>query len=552
MRLLSLILALLLAACSSQGSVSKTSENETNLLAAYTTVRLEADLSGLSDATKRMLPLLIEAAREMDQIYWLEVSGPQDSVLAAIANPDLRRFAEINYGPWDRLNGNEPFIPEAGAMPPGANFYPHDITTAEFDSAASTAPDGGAALRSLYTLVRRDERGRLTTLPYHVAFRTQVERAAAKLRQAAALAEDAGLKNYLELRAAALLSDDYQPSDMAWMDMKTNPIDIVIGPIETYDDQLYGYKAAHEAYVLVKDQAWSNRLSRYAALLPSLQRGLPVSASYKREIPGADSDLNAYDVLYYAGQANAGSKTIAINLPNDESVQLAKGARRLQLKNAVRAKFDRILMPIADLLIAPEQREFLSFDAFFENTMFHEVAHGLGIKNTLTGGRTVREALQEQASSLEEGKADVLGLYMVTALATQGELGDKDLRNNQVTFLASIFRSVRFGAASAHGRANVARFNYFEDMGAFTRDSLTGTYRVDFDRMRIATDSLSAKILRFQGDGDLEGVRAWMNSMATIRPILRADLDRLSGAGIPVDIIFEQGPEVLGLPATAH
>jgi hypothetical protein len=312
---------------------------------------------------------------------------------------------------------------------------------------------------------------------------------------------------------------------------------------------LLGLKAAHEAYVLVKDREWSDRLSRYAALLPSLQQGLPVSAEYKRETPGADSDLNAYDVLYYAGQANAGSKTIAINLPNDEQVQLAKGARRLQLKNAVRAKFDRILMPIAEVLIAPDQREYLSFDAFFENTMFHEVAHGLGIKNTITDKRTVREAMQEHAGTLEEGKADVLGLYMIAALAERGELGDKDLRANQVTFLASVFRSVRFGASSAHGRANVARFNYFDAMGAFTRDSATGTYRVDFDRMRAATDSLSAKILRFQGDGDYAGVQAWMDSVGGIRPTLQGDLDRLAAAGIPVDIIFEQGTDVLGLAA---
>ncbi len=550
------ILPLLVAACST-GSPSPGEENPSgtsaqDLLATYTTVRLDADLSGLTDSTRRMLPLLIDAAKEMDEIYWLEVSGSKDSILDAIPSPDLRRFAEINYGPWDRLNGNQPFLAEVGTMPLGANFYPHDITTTEFDSAAAAAPDGGAALRSLYTLVRRDGQGRLMAIPYHVAFRPQVQRAAARLREAAALAEDASLKRYLELRAAALLDDDYQPSDLAWMDMKTNPIDVVIGPIETYDDQVYGAKAAHEAYVLVKDREWSDRLSRYAALLPSLQRGLPVPAAYKQETPGTDSDLNAYDVLYYAGQANAGSKTIAINLPNDEEVQLAKGARRLQLKNAVRAKFDRILMPIADLLIAPDQREHLSFDAFFENTMFHEVAHGLGIKRTLAGRATVREALREQASSLEEGKADVLGLYMVAALTDRGELGTKDIRTNYVTFLASIFRSVRFGASNAHGRANVARFNYFAGMGAFTRDSTTGTYRVDFDRMRVATDSLSARILRFQGDGDYDGVRAWMDSVGAIRPTLQADLDRLATARIPVDIVFEQGPEVLGLPATAR
>lgn len=549
MRTTTFLLLFLLTACSPQtpGTDATSAGNPAELLGAYTTVRLEADLGGLSDAERQMIPLLIDAAKEMDVIYWFEVAGSRDSVLGAILDPDLRRFAEINYGPWNRLDGNRPFVAGVGAMPPGANFYPHDLTKDQFEAAASAAADGGTALRSLYTLVRRDGQNRVMAVPYQVAFRSQVKHAAAKLREAAALAEDAGLKRYLTLRADALLSDDYQPSDLAWMEMKNNTLDIVIGPIETYDDQLLGLKAAHEAYVLMKDRQWSDRLSRYAELLPSLQRGLPVPEDYKRETPGTDSDLNAYDVLYYAGQANAGSKTIAINLPNDEEVQLAKGARRLQLKNAVRAKFDRILLPIAELLIAPDQREYLSFDAFFENTMFHEVAHGLGIKTTLSGDRTVREALAEHAGALEEGKADVLGLYMIAALADRGELGDKDLRTNYVTFLASVFRSVRFGASSAHGRANVARFNYFDALGAFTRDSASGTYRVDFDRMRAATDSLSAKILRFQGDGNYAGVRAWMDSVGSIRPTLQGDLDRLAAAGIPVDIIFEQGTEVLGL-----
>lgn len=548
MRKLSLAV-LAAAACAAPDSPDSTTTMSVadSLLSQYTTVRLEADLSALSDNERRMIPLLIDAAREMDAIYWLEVSGPRDSVLAAVSDSGMRRYADINYGPWDRLAGNAPFLAEVGAMPPGANFYPHDITKAEFDAAANAAADGGAALRSLYTLVRRGEDGSLTTVPYHEAFRAGSERAAAKLREAAALADDPGLERYLELRAAALLDDNYQPSDLAWLDMKDNGIDVVIGPIETYDDQLYGYKAAHEAYVLIKDRDWSNRLSRYATLLPSLQRDLPVESQYKRETPGSDSDLNAYDAVYYAGQSNAGSKTIAINLPNDEQVQLQKGTRRLQLKNAMRAKYDQIMLPIAAILIAEDQRDLLSFDAFFENTMFHEVAHGLGIKNTTNGRGTVRAALQEQAGALEEGKADVLGLYMVSQLAAMGELGRTDIRTNQVTFMAGIFRSIRFGTSSAHARANVARFNFFEELGAFSRDSASGTYRVDFARFATAVDSLSATILRFQGNGDHAGVVAWMERYGQVSPALRADLDRLGAAGIPVDVIFEQGEDVLGL-----
>ena len=329
--------------------------------------------------------------------------------------------------------------------------------------------------------------------------------------------------------------------------MKTNSLDLVIGPIETYIDRLFGYKAAAEAYVLIKDKAWSARLARYTRLLPALQRGLPVPEAYKRERPGTDSDLNAYDAVYYAGEANAGSKTIAINLPNDEEVQLRKGTRRLQLKNVMRAKFDRILVPVAGELIAEDQRSHVNFDAFFANVMFHEVAHGLGIKRTIDGRGTVRDALKEQASALEEGKADILGLYLVTRLLEQGELTGTKVEDHYVTFLASIFRSIRFGATEAHGRANAAQLSYFEEHGAFTRDSTTGRYRVDFARMRTAVDSLGSLILRFQGNGDYAGVTKFMAARSALSPTLQRDLARLGIKGIPVDVVFEQGLDVLGL-----
>jgi len=270
-----------------------------------------------------------------------------------------------------------------------------------------------------------------------------------------------------------------------------------------------------------------------------------VPDAYKAETPGTDSDLNAYDVVYYAGDCNAGSKTIAINLPNDEQVQLAKGTRRLQLKNAMRAKFDAIMVPIAGELIAPEQRKHVTFDAFFADTMFHEVAHGLGIKNTVDGKGTVRDALKELGSGIEEGKADVLGLYMITKLHEQGELGGA-LEDYYTTFLAGIFRSVRFGAASAHGEANMVRFNFFADRGAFTRGA-DGYYRVNMPVMRQVVDELSGVLLKLQGDGDYAGVQKLTQELGVIRPQLQADLDRLSQRAIPVDVTFTQGKSVLGL-----
>ncbi len=539
----------LTTACSSPDASPASSASDSVMTARinrYATVTLSADLSALSENERKMLPLLVDAAKAMDEIFKQQAYGNLDSLLKSLSSPAARRFVEINYGPWDRLDNNTPFIPGVGVKPAGANFYPAYMEKAEFESAAGAASD--SPLRNMYTIVRRDANRKLVATPFHEAYAPQVKLAAAKLREAAALAPAGGLKRYLELRADALLSDNYKESDMAWMDMKDNTIEVVIGPIENYEDGLFGLKAANEAFVLIKDQEWSKRLSKYASMLPALQRGLPVPDKYKAETPGTSSDLNAYDAIYYAGDANAGAKTIAINLPNDEEVQLKKGTRRLQLKNSMRAKFDKILVPIAGELIAEDQRKHITFDAFFSNTMFHEVAHGLGIKQTLNGRGLVRESLKEQYSALEEGKADILGLYMETRLHEQGELGGgaDALMDAYVTFVASIFRSVRFGAASAHGRANIARFNFFSAQGAFIRDAATGTYRVDAAKMKTAMNALSEQILRFQGDGDYDGVVKFMQEKGNIGAELQGDLDRLGTRGIPVDIVFEYPPAAGG------
>jgi len=508
----------------------------------YAELPLVSNLSHLNDDQKKMVVLLIEAAQIMDDLFWRQAFGDgYQEWLASIGVDDVRRFAELNYGPWDRLNDDAPFMPGFGAKPLGAQFYPADMTREEFEAADLPGKN------SLYTFLRRNEAGELIVVPYHVEFADELSRAAALLRQAADLAADEEFADYLRIRADALVTDDYQASDFAWMDVKSNSVELVIGAIETYEDRLFGYKAAYEAYVLVKDLEWSERLARFAEFLPELQKDLPVDDAYKAETPGTDSDLNAYDVVYYAGHSNAGSKTIAINLPNDEVVQLAKGTRRLQLKNAIEAKFDRIMDPIAGMLVDEGQRSHVTFDAFFANTMFHEVAHGLGIKNTVNGQGTVRAALKDVASSMEEGKADILGLYMITKLHDAGELGDSDLMDNYVTFMAGVFRSVRFGASDAHGRANMVRFNYFEKQGAFARDVEKGTYRVDFDRMQEAMSSLSNLLLTLQGNGDYEGAARLTNETGVIGPELQADLDRLTNADIPVDIVFSQGLAELGL-----
>lgn len=538
------LIGILLSQCSPTTENTSETSNEPSEIQQkvdiYKSVKLTADLSGLSEKEKQMIPLMIEAGKIMDELFWYEAYGNKDELLSSTQDPAAKKFININYGPWDRLDNNKPFMDGVGEKPAGANFYPADMTKEEFEAAKLEDK------KSLYTFIRRDDAGNLIAIPYREMFPEQVARVAELLRECAELAEDEGLKTYLALRADALLTDEYQASDMAWMDMKTNGLDMVVGPIENYEDQLYNYKAAHEGYVLIKDRSWSERLAKYAGFLPELQVGLPVPEKYKTEKPGANADLNAYDVVYYAGDCNSGSKTIAINLPNDEEVQLAKGSRRLQLKNAMQAKFDNILVPISNVLIHPDQRKHITFDAFFANTMFHEVAHGLGIKNTIDGKGTVRAALKELSSALEEGKADVLGLYMITQLHAKGEI-EGELADYYVTFMAGIFRSVRFGAASSHGKANMIRFNFFEEYGAFTKDTETNTYVVNFDKLKDAMDALSEKILTLQGDGDYDGVAKLVAEKGLIGEVLQGELDRLAEQNIPVDIVFEQGVEVLGL-----
>lgn len=508
-------------------------------LAGYAPVKLTADLSALSEKEKQMIPLLIQAAEIMDELYWQQSYGNKDSLLNSIQDPDTKEFARINYGPWDKLNSDTPFVAGFGAKPHGAEFYPHDMTKDELEKSDVKDKHGE------YSVIRRDSAGKLIAIPYHQFYAEPLKRASDLLKQAAALAEEPGLKKYLELRSQALITDNYMPSDAAWMDMKNNGLDVIIGPIENYEDQLYNSRNAFEAYILVKDKAWSAKLEKYVAMLPALQKGLPVDDKYKKEVPGTSSQLNAYDVIYYAGHCNSGGKTIAVNLPNSEVLQKAKGTRRSQLKNAMKAKFDQILLPIAKDLIDPSQLSQVQFDAFFSNVMFHEVAHGLGIKNTIDGKGTVRSALQEQGSWLEEAKADILGLYMVTKLVELNELPGP-IENYYTTFMAGILRSVRFGAGEAHGKANMLAFNYFEEKGAFVKTQ-DGHYKVDFPKFREAMNGLSNLILTLQGNGDKPAVETLMKEKAVVRPDLQADLNRLAQKGIPVDITFEQGVNVLGL-----
>ncbi|MDL2296468.1 Zn-dependent hydrolase [Bacteroidales bacterium OttesenSCG-928-B11] len=505
----------------------------------FAMVELSSPLvNNLTENEKALIPIFVEIADIMDRLFWKQTYGDKTEI-EKISDAWAKEFAVINYGPWERLNNNVAFIDGYGEKPLGCQYYPTDITKEEYE--AYTCPDKG----SLYTVLRRNEDGSLRTVWYRDEYKEEITKVCALLDKAIPLADDPGLKKYLEERKKAFETDDYFASDMVWMDMKESKIDFVVGPIENYDDKLNEAKASYEGFILLKDEKRSADLAKFVSLLPQLQTELPGEAKYKTFVPGTSSDLNVYDAVYYAGDCNSGSKTIAINLPNDDRVQKAKGARRLQLRNSMQAKFDKILLPISDLIIEPAQRQYVKFDAFFWNVTFHEVAHGLGIKQTLDG-RSVDEALDIEKTSWEEAKADILGLFLTCNLIGKGEITGITVEDAITTYIAGILRSVRFGASSSHGKANMMCYNYMEKEGAFSRNE-DGTYHIDFDKAKASIDSWGALILKVQGDGDLAFATQFRAENGGIGEALQADLDKINNAGIPRDIRFKQGLETLGL-----
>lgn len=533
------------AMLASVGCKNKTAEEQSvselqQKVDEYAEFTLTTDLSVLSEKEKQLIPIFIQIGEIMDDLYWEQYFGTENrKALDTLSDPAMKAFAMIQYGAWDRLDSEKPFIPGFAERPLGANFYPADMTVAEFDALMDPMKT------SQYTILRR-ENGSLKVIPYHEAYAEQLAKVDELLGQAIDLAEDPGLKNYLTERRKAFQTDDYFASDMAWMDMKQSKLDFVVGPIENYDDALFGYKTSYEAFILVKDESWSNDLAKFVKMLPDLQKQLPCDPKYKQEVPGTESDLNVYDVIYYAGDCNSASKTIAINLPNDERVQLKKGARRLQLKNAMQAKFENIMMPIAKMFVCDDQIDNVNFNAFFSNVCFHEVAHGLGIKNTVNGKGNLREALKNQYSAWEEAKADICGLFLTTTLIEKGEITNCSVEDAYVTFIAGILRSVRFGATEAHGIANMMCFNYLQDNGAFTRNA-DGKYVVNVEKAKAAMESWAALILRVEGEGDYDFAKDYASKNGVIRADLQKDLDAIRDARIPRDIRYNQGLKALGL-----
>jgi hypothetical protein len=527
---------------------SKSDKNKENLphskieklLMNYADVNLTANLSMLSENQKKMIPLLFEAAQIIDELYWVQTCGKKDQLFEMVKDENTLKYIKINYGAWDRLNGMEPFVEGINKKPDGANFYPDDMSYQEFEEF------GDLEKYSSYTLIRRNEIGGLQTVPYYKAYDEKLQRIAELMNKAAELADNKDLKNYLELRAKALLTDKFFESDVAWMKMKDNIIDFIVGPIDDIDDRLFWSKTSYQSMVLIKDKDWSKNLEKYSLLLPYLQKNLPVDQKYVTELPKGLSDIMVYDVIYCSGAWNAGSKKIAFNLPRDGQVQMQYGSRKLQFRNVMQAKFEKILKPMSNVLINPEQQKHVTFNAFFENTMFYEVGSALGIKKTIKK-ELVSDALNEHYNVIEESKNDILSLFFVTKLYEMGELNTGTLMDNYVTYMADIFRSVRFGISNDQGVANMIRFNYFQDAGAFSYDQKSSTYTVHFEKMKEAMISLANNILLIQGDGDYTAAKKLIEEKGFMRDELLNDLYRVQKERIPKDIVFIQGLGELGL-----
>lgn len=507
----------------------------------YADVKLNTNLDVLSANQRKMLPYLFEAAKLIDDLYWIQTYGKKEQLFETITDENTLKYVNINYGPWDRLNGNEPFVEGVGKKPDGANFYPADMSYQEFEEF------GDLEKYSSYTLLRRNEIGGLQTIPYYKAYDEKLQTIADLMMKAAELTDNGDLKNYLQLRAKALITDKYFDSDLAWMKMKDNVVDFIVGPIDENDDRLFWSKASYQSMVLIKDKDWSKNLEKYALLLPYLQKNLPVDAKYITELPKGFSDIMVYDVIYCTGCWNAGSKKIAFNLPRDGQVQQQVGSRKLQFRNVMEAKFEKILKPMSNLLINPDQHKHVTFNAFFENTMFYEVGSSLGIKETIKN-QPVRDALKEYYNVIEESKNDILSLFFITKLYDMGELNSGTLMDNYVTYMADIFRSVRFGISNDQGVANMIRFNYFQDAGAFSYDNKTNTYTIHFEKMKQAMNSLAHNILVIQGEGNYEEAKKLITEKGFIRDELLNDLYGVQKERIPKDVVFIQGLLELGLP----
>lgn len=547
---LALGLALLIQGCQNNSNNSNNKEPDmsadTSLavkIRRLAPTEITAGTSHLSDGDRKALDKIIQAAKLMDSIFYRQVWSGNDALkkkLEADQSPlgrDSLHYFVINKGPWSRLDHNEPFI--AGAppeKPKHGGFYPDDITKDEFNSwAQGLSEDERKKAVGFFHTIRRGSDGKLTTVPYSQEYREFLEPAAKLLNEAASLTTDETLKNFLTKRAEAFMSDNYYASDVAWMDLNA-PIDLTIGPYETYEDELFGYKAAFEAFVTLRDDAESAKLAKFSNYLQELEDNLPIEARFRNPKLGAASPIRVVDVVFTSGDGNRGVQTAAFNLPNDEQVVKEKGSKRVMLKNMQEAKFNKVLVPISETVIDGSQRSQISFDAFFTHILAHELMHGLGPHSITVAGKatTPRMELKELYSALEEAKADITGLWALQYLIDKGVVEREMERTLYVTYLASSFRSVRFGINEAHGKGQALQFNYLMDEGAIKYDEKAETFAIDPARIKDAVRKLTSEILTIEAEGSYAKAKVMLDKYGVIRPQMQKSLDRLGS--VPIDI----------------
>ncbi|MFQ5651920.1 MAG: peptidase [bacterium] len=516
-------------------------DNVSELLEKFAPVEITADISFLPANEKQALARLIEASQYMDEIFLRQVweKNPDYRQALAARKDELGKKAyayfNISYGIWDRLDEHDaPFINDI-EKPAGAGYYPLDLDKAQFEAYLQAHPEQAETLTGLFTVVRR-QGGTLAAIDYSLAYREWLDPAAKLLREAADLTEKESLKRFLTLRAEAFYSNEYRESDMAWMDLDS-PVEITIGPYEVYEDKLFGYKAAFESFVTVTDPEESKKLARFKAELPAMERNLPIPENMKNLNRGSESPIRVVDEVFTAGDTRAGVQTIAYNLPNDEVVREQKGSKKVLLRNVITAKYEKILEPIAERLISNDQLQFLSADAFTTQVLFHELAHGLGPgKISINGRQTeVRLEIKELYAGLEEAKADIMGLYNIFYMSDKGLLAAEMRKQFAVTFVAGLFRSMRFGIGDAHGKGNALQFNYLLEKGAITQDEATGTFAVNFDSFENWVRELVQDICILQATGDYDGTKALFEKYVKLPDALAEGATILQG--IPVDIV---------------
>src|SRR6266542_6145189 len=508
---------------------------------------LTADTARLSAADRKALKKIIEAAKLLDPLFLRQVWSGNDELhqkleadQSVVGRQRLHYFL-INDGPWSRLDSNEPFIEdEPQQKPPQANYYPDDMTKDEFNNWVSGLPEEEKhKATGFFYLIRRSEDGKLKTVPYSGVYAEFLVPAAKLLSEAGELTTNTTLKDFLAKRAAAFASDDYYASDVAWMDLDA-PIEVTIGPYETYEDELFSYKAAFEAYVTLPDEAESAKLAKFSQYLQELENNLPMDAGYRNPKLGAASPIRVVNEVFSSGEGNSGVQTAAFNLPNDERVVKEKGSKRVMLKNVQEAKFNKTLVPISQVVLDPAQRIALSFEPFFTHILAHELMHGLGPHNIKVGGQetNVRKELKELYSTIEEAKADITGLWALQYLIDKGVVDRAMERDLYTTYLASSFRSVRFGTTEAHGKGVALQFNYLTDEGAFKFNDRTGTFSVDQSKIKEAVRKLTHDILTLQAEGSYEKAKAMLDKYGIIRQPMKVALDRLGDVPVDIEPIF--------------